>query len=356
MAELRADGIGKTFADGTRALSDVSFTARSGQVLGLLGPSGCGKSTLLRVVAGLEEATAGTLTLDGERFDRRPPGERGIGFVFQNYALYPHLSVRRNLSLALEVQGLGRDEIEARVRDTAQRLGIDSLLDRRPRQLSGGQQQRVALGRALARRPRLFLMDEPLSNLDALLRESMRSELKALFRSLDAIVLYVTHDQAEALGLADEVLVLKDGVIRQRAAPLDLYRRPADAFTATFVGSPRMTLWTGVREADDFAVGRVRLRVPSGLPGRDLQLGLRPEDVEVLDAPASDAWPARIRVAEPMGDRVLLTLDVMGETLRALVPAREWAGDVHVRAPASRQHWFDGRTGKRIETAGCHPS
>jgi multiple sugar transport system ATP-binding protein len=347
VGELRAEGIGKVFPDGTRALSDVSFVAEPGRVLGLLGPSGCGKSTLLRIVAGLEAATEGRLLLDGEGFDGRPPGERGVGFVFQNYALYPHLSVRRNLSLALEVQRLPPDEIDARVLDAARRLGIDALLERRPRQLSGGQQQRVALGRALARRPRLFLMDEPLSNLDALLRESMRSELKALFRSLDAIVLYVTHDQTEALSLADEVLVLKDGVVRQRAAPLDLYRRPADVFTATFVGSPRMTLWRGARDGNDLVAGRLRVPIPAGVDGADLWVGIRPEDVEVLDGPSPDAWEARIHVAEPIGDRVLLTLDVAGQALRALVPARTWPEALHVRVPPARRHWFDGPTEKR---------
>jgi multiple sugar transport system ATP-binding protein len=326
----------------------VSFAAQPGRVLGLLGPSGCGKSTLLRIVAGLETATEGRLSLDGERFDDRAPGERGVGFVFQNYALYPHLSVRRNLSLALEVQRLSADAIDARVLETAQRLGLEPLLDRRPRQLSGGQQQRVALGRALARRPRLFLMDEPLSNLDALLREGMRSELKALFRSLDAIVLYVTHDQAEALSLADEVMVLKDGCVRQQAPPLELYRRPADVFTATFVGSPRMTLWRGERRDGDLAVGQVRVPIPPGVAGDDLWVGMRPEDVEVLDQPSADAWPAHIRTVEPTGDRVLLTLDAAGQALRALAPARSWPEQVHVRIAEGRRHWFDGPTERRI--------
>jgi multiple sugar transport system ATP-binding protein len=351
LGELRAEGIGKVFPDGTRALSDVSFVARPGHVLGLLGPSGCGKSTLLRIVAGLEAASEGRLLLDGERFDERAPGARGVGFVFQNYALYPHLSVRRNLSLALEVQGLPADEVASRVQDTAARLGLDTLLDRRPRQLSGGQQQRVALGRALARRPRLFLMDEPLSNLDALLREGMRSELKAIFRSLDAMVLYVTHDQAEALALADEVLVLQDGHVRQRAAPLALYRRPADVFTAGFVGSPRMTLWRGARDGAELAVGRARVPIPAGVVGEDLWVGVRPEDVEVLDAPAPGAWPARVAVAEPTGDRILLTVDVAGESLRALAAPRAWPEDVHVRVDPAKRHWFDARSGRRVEPA-----
>jgi len=352
MGALRAEGITKVFDDGTRALDGVSFVAEPGRVLGLLGPSGCGKSTLLRIVAGLETATEGRLLLDGARFDDRPAGERGVGFVFQNYALYPHLSVRRNLSLALEVARLPRPEIEERVRDTARRLGIEALLERRPRQLSGGQQQRVALGRALARRPRLFLMDEPLSNLDALLRESTRSELKGLFRSLDAIVLYVTHDQAEALSLADEILVLKDGLVRQRAAPLELYQRPADVFTASFVGSPRMALWRGAREDGRLAVGDLRVPIPEGVQGADLWVGMRPEDVEVLDGPSPDAWEARLDVAEPTGDRVLLTLDVAGQVLRALTTFRSLPERLHVRVPAAKRHWFDGVTQRRIDPVG----
>jgi ABC-type sugar transport system ATPase subunit len=352
MPGLQAQGITKVFADGTRALSEVSFTAERGHVLALLGPSGCGKSTLLRIVAGLESATAGRLTLDGAPFDTVAPGDRGVGFVFQDYALYPHLSVRRNLSLALEVQRVPAPEIDARVRDTAARLGIDSLLDRRPRQLSGGQRQRVALGRALARRPRLFLMDEPLSNLDALLREGMRSELKGLFRSLDAIVLYVTHDQAEAMALADEVLVLKDGMVRQRAAPLDVYRRPADVFTATFVGSPRMTTWRGARENGALAVGELRVPIPGGVDTRELVVGVRPEDVTLVDAAAPDAWPARVEVVEPTGDRMLVTLDASGQRLRALVPARELGGTIFVRIPHDRYHWFDAATGRRVATEG----
>jgi multiple sugar transport system ATP-binding protein len=351
MGGLRAEGLTKVFADGTRALDDVSFAAEPGRVLALLGPSGCGKSTLLRIVAGLETATRGSLSLDGQPFDGLPAGARGVGFVFQNYALYPHLSVRRNLSLALEVQRLPGAEIESRVQDVAGRLGLLPLLERRPRQLSGGQQQRVALGRALVRRPRLFLMDEPLSNLDALLREGMRSELKALFRSVDAIVLYVTHDQAEAMGLADEVMVLKDGVVRQRAAPLELYRRPADVFTATFVGSPRMTVWRGVREGESLAVGGLRVPVPPGVEGRELMLGLRPEDVQVLDVAAPDAWSARVEVVEPSGDRALVTLDVAGQRLRALVPPpREGLVDAYVHVPPEKRHWFDAVTEKRVAT------
>ena len=352
MAELRATGISKSFDGGVRALEDVSFTVAAGRVLALLGPSGCGKSTLLRLVAGLEEPTAGELSVDGRNLAGVSPGDRDVGFVFQNYALYPHLSVRRNLSLALEVRRLPAAEVDARIRETAELLGIGTLLDRRPGQLSGGQQQRVALGRALARRPRLYLMDEPLSNLDALLRETMRTELKALFRNLGATVLYVTHDQAEALSLADEVLLLKDGRVRQLAPPLEMYARPADLFAATFVGSPRMTTWRGRRDGSGFIAGEVALDMePSLSTAGDLWLGVRPEDVRVSDASADGGLEAHIELAEPTGDRLLLTLAVKDQMLRALTPPRDWPQRVWVSLPAETRHWFDGRTERRLEAA-----
>jgi ABC-type sugar transport system ATPase subunit len=352
MTELRASGISMTFPGGVRALEDVSFTVAPGSVLALLGPSGCGKSTLLRIVAGLEAPTSGELTLDGRSLAGVSPGDRDVGFVFQNYALYPHLAVRRNLSLALEVRRLAAAEVDARIRETARLLGIEALLDRRPGQLSGGQQQRVALGRALARRPRLYLMDEPLSNLDALLRETMRTELKALFRNLRATVLYVTHDQAEALSLADEVLLLKEGRVRQLAPPLEMYARPADLFAATFVGSPRMTTWRGRVEGSRFAAGGVALDL-SPVPGLagDAWLGIRPEDVRVSEASTADALEANVELVEPTGDRLLLTLAVKDQMLRALTPPRDWPPKVWVSLPAEKRHWFDGRTERRLEAA-----
>jgi ABC-type sugar transport system ATPase subunit len=361
MAELAAEGIGKVFPDGTRALGGVSFRARAGRVLTLLGPSGCGKSTLLRIVAGLETPSEGTLSLDGHRLDTLPPGRRDVGFVFQNYALYPHLSVAGNLSLALRVRRLPRPEIDARVEETARRLGIQHLLGKRPGQLSGGQQQRVALGRALVRRPALYLLDEPLSNLDASLRETTRSELKALFTRVESIVLYVTHDQSEAMSLSDEVAVLRAGAVRQLAPPLELYARPADLFVATFVGSPRMTVWKGQREGSLLRVtagegasasgsATLHLPLPPGLPGTGTLLaGIRPEDAEVSTTPFEGGWEARCTLAEPLGAHVLLTLETGGCRLRALAAAREWPGRLFVRWPADRTHWFDASSERRLE-------
>jgi multiple sugar transport system ATP-binding protein len=347
VGDLVGTNLVKVFPGGARALDGVSFRAREGRVLTLLGPSGCGKSTLLRIVAGLERATSGSLELDGEPIDPRPPGRRDVGFVFQNYALYPHLTVARNLGLALEVRRVPADERRRRVRETAAR----HLLERRPAQLSGGQQQRVALGRALVRRPRLMLLDEPLSNLDALLRETMRAELASLFQREGTTVLYVTHDQSEAMSLSHEVAVLRGGRVLQCAPPLELYARPADLFVATFVGSPRMSVLHGRRDGGQFVSGRVRLSLPRDLPGGGtLAAAIRPEHVEIVGhADATDAFEARRLVIEPVGAQVLLTLQVDGETIRALAPPRDWPERITLRWPPAHVHWFDATSGRRLE-------
>ena len=355
MGELRGERISKVFADGTRALHEVSFVAQPGQVLTLLGPSGCGKSTLLRIVAGLERASSGALTLDGSRFDQLAPGEREVGFVFQNYALYPHLTVARNLGLALAVRGTDPAELERRVRETAELLGIAELLGRRPAELSGGQQQRVALGRALARQPRLYLLDEPLSNLDALLRESMRSELKALFGRVGATVIYVTHDQTEAMSLSDQVAVMRAGRIRQCAAPLELYHRPAELFVATFVGSPTMNLLRGRRDGLRFLVehqagAEQSLELPEGLPGGPrLCAGIRPEDIEVADRELENGWSAERTQAELLGPTTLLSLRAGALEFRALAAPRDWPARLWARWPPDKIHWFDAETEVRLE-------
>ena len=348
--ELRGSRLTKVYPGGVKALDDVSFVAQPGRALTLLGPSGCGKTTLLRIVAGLERPTSGTLELDGAGLDELSPGQRQVGFVFQNYALYPHLTVAENLGLALRVRGVARGERSRRVGEVAEMLGIAGLLERRPAQLSGGQQQRVALGRALARKPRLLLLDEPLSNLDAALREDMRAELKQIFRRLESTVIYVTHDQTEAMSLSDEVAVLRNGRIVQRASPLELYARPADLFVATFVGSPRMTVWRGRVEDGWFECRGARLPLPEGLEGhQDLAVAIRPEHLEVSEVEIPGAWPGELLVAEPMGARSLLTLRVGGEEARALAEPREWPGRLWARMPADRLHWFDGATGARLD-------
>ncbi len=338
----------KVFPGGARALRGVSFRAAPGRVLALLGPSGCGKTTLLRLVAGLESATSGSLTLDGRPLEGVPPGDRDVGFVFQSYALYPHLTVRRNLSLSLEVRKLPREEIARRVSETARLLGLSDLLSRHPAQLSGGQQQRVALGRALVRRPRLYLMDEPLSNLDALLREETRAELKKLFRKLGATVLYVTHDQAEATSLSDDVLLLVDGEVCQQGTPDELYLRPANLFAATFVGSPRMTVWRGRAEGSAFVSGGVRLPLGAAFPdGAEVCAGFRPEDVELAQGDLPGGLEGEVEILEPLGERTLVTLRVGDLRLRALSRPPVPAGRLVARVPPERLHWFDAATGER---------
>jgi ABC-type sugar transport system ATPase subunit len=356
-ADLVIEHVSKDFPDGTRALDDVSLEARAGRVLALLGPSGCGKSTLLRIVAGLEQATAGRVRLGGETLDDVPPGRRGVGFVFQNYALYPHLTVRGNLGLALETAGVERAEVTRRVERTAAWLGIDDLLARRPGQLSGGQQQRVALGRALAREPRLYLLDEPLSNLDAMLREGMRAELRTLFDRVRATVIYVTHDQTEAMSLADDVAVLRGGRVLQVAAPLDLYRRPADSFVARFVGSPRITLWSGRRSGGQLDCGGARVTLPEGLGGGDsLEVGIRPEDVVLARGALDGGWPGRRVRVEPLGAHDLVTFAVGDLECRALAVPGAHDESMWLCWPPECRHWFDAANGRRLETVrgGAH--
>jgi ABC-type sugar transport system ATPase subunit len=247
------------------------------------------------------------------------------------------------------VRGEPREARAARIREVAEMLGLRGLLARRPAQLSGGQQQRVALGRALVRRPRVYLLDEPLSNLDAALRESTRAELKALFRSVSVPVVYVTHDQAEAMALADTVAVLRDGRVVQCAAPAEVYARPADRFVATFVGSPRMSLIEGRVEGGTLRARGVELRLPGdAAPASVAVAGLRPEEVEVLETPAPGAREAAVRLAEPQGARTLLTLSLGGETLRALAAPRAWPDRVWIRWAETSVHWFDGGDGRRL--------
>lgn len=285
MASLSLDGLSKRFGNVT-ALSDVSLRVDDGEFCVLLGPSGCGKSTLLQIVAGLDRQDQGSVLLGGKAVDDLAPRERDVAMVFQNYALYPHMTVSQNLGFGLRMRGIANPEIQQKVQETAHLLGIGHLLDRKPRQLSGGQRQRVAMGRALVRRPRLFLLDEPLSNLDAQLRIKVRLELKRLHRKMNTTILYVTHDQVEAMTLGDKVVVMREGQVHQIGTPETIYDRPADTFVATFVGSPMMNLFQGelIREdrylkfrCPDFSL-HVRNLVQD-LAGKRVAVGVRPEDI-----------------------------------------------------------------------------
>jgi multiple sugar transport system ATP-binding protein len=298
----------------TPVLDDVSLTIEKREFIAFLGPSGSGKSTLLRIIAGLESADAGEVWLEGRRIDALPPGERGIAMVFQHYALYPHMSARENMAFGLRNARVARDEIERRIANAAEVLEIEPLLDRKPAAMSGGQRQRVAIGRALVKEPKLFLLDEPLSNLDAALRLRTRVELAQLKQKVDAAVIMVTHDQAEAMTLADRIIVINDRTIQQVGPPMEIYSRPANTFVAQFVGSPAMTLlpaelMDGPGGAATLKLGdgsRVETAVPSaGLPHGGLRLGLRPENVRV-GGRGTALTRARVELVERLGERTLI--------------------------------------------------
>ena len=319
MAELELRAISKSFRD-QPVLRDISLQVPNGSFTILLGPSGCGKSTLLRIIAGLDSQTSGEVLIDGKEVDHLPPAERDIAMVFQQYALYPHLSVRDNLAFALKMRRVPRQVIDDRITEAAQLLDIQALLDRKPKDLSGGQRQRVAMGRAIVRKPKLFLFDEPLSNLDAQLRTSMRIELKKLQQRLQATMIYVTHDQVEAMTLGDRIVVLEGGRIRQMDGPQRTYAAPADPFVASFIGTPPMNLWEGTVTAQGseavFRVGDMILRLPAGLLPADstqtttLTLGIRPEDIALQESSEAIPITGTVELVEDLGADLLLHCQV----------------------------------------------
>ncbi len=335
MASVTLDGIRKTYPNGHVAARDLSLEIADGEFMVLVGPSGCGKSTALRVIAGLETPTGGRVLIGGRDVTGLPPQERDIAMVFQSYALYPHMTVRENLGFGLRMRGANPSAIGERVVRAADSLGLGQVLDRKPGQLSGGQRQRVALGRAMVREPKAFLFDEPLSNLDAKLRVETRAELARLHRRLAATIVYVTHDQEEALTLGGRVAVLRDGVVEQIAPPMELYRHPATAFVGGFVGSPAMNF------------------LPGDVMGRSdgTTLGVRPHDMALVAAGAGDL-DARVDVVEPRGSELLVHLrpgSAEGD-LRVVAPPEPMVRPdttVGVRFDRERLHWFD-REGRRV--------
>jgi multiple sugar transport system ATP-binding protein len=350
MADLQIKTLHKSFGD-TPILHGVDLDIRDGEFLVFVGPSGCGKSTLLRCIAGLEEITAGELFIGGAKVNDVPPSKRGIAMVFQNYALYPHMTVAENMAFGLRLAGASKAEREAAVRKAAQILQIEPLLDRMPKALSGGQRQRVAIGRAIVRKPGVFLFDEPLSNLDAALRVQMRVELSQLHDELKTTMIYVTHDQTEAMTLADRIVVLNHGRIEQVGAPLDLYHRPANCFVAGFIGSPKMNFLpceliaatateASVRLTDGVEVA-VAADARSLAPGSRLTLGIRPEHLQTGPVGAAHAIPARVKVAERLGDRTFLHVAVEGMSA-ALVVAAE-AGNPLTTGDAAGLAFAPGR-------------
>jgi multiple sugar transport system ATP-binding protein len=314
MPGVELAGVSKAFGRGDGAglaVRDVTLTVAEGEFLVLVGPSGCGKSTLLRMVAGLEEVTSGEIRIGGRRVNDLAPRDRDVAMVFQNYALYPHMSVFENLAFGLKLRKVARDEIRRRVETAAGALGLERYLERRPRELSGGERQRVALGRAMVREPKVFLFDEPLSNLDARLRVEMRAEIRRLHHRVGATVIYVTHDQVEAMTMGDRIAVLKLGVLQQVADPHTLYARPANTFVAGFVGSPPVNLFEGRVGADGasvevqgarWSVGDAQRAALAGRAGAEVTAGVRPEDLQTAQA----GLPATIEIVEPLGSETLI--------------------------------------------------
>jgi multiple sugar transport system ATP-binding protein len=347
MAAVSFDEVTKQFGQSTIAVDHLNLTVNEGEFLILVGPSGCGKTTALRMVAGLEQVTSGEIAIDGRVVNDIVPTERDIAMVFQNYALYPHMSVFDNIAFPLRQQKVKKAAMRERVGEAARLLNIEELLARKPRELSGGQRQRVAIGRALVRRPKAFLMDEPLSNLDAKLRVQMRAELLSLHQRIGISTIYVTHDQTEATTLGDRVVVMRHGVVQQVDAPERLYRKPANMFVAGFIGSPAMNFVQGTLSNGGVALGSHSVTVPSanGHSG-PVVVGIRPEDVVVADGP--DALPAQIEITEQLGPEMLVHLDVPGLTLAAAdgdEPRSD--GRLVARAPGT----FKGGRGDRVGVA-----
>jgi multiple sugar transport system ATP-binding protein len=363
MARISLEHIDKTYPNGYVAARDLSLDVKDGELLVLVGPSGSGKSTVLRLMAGLERVTDGVIRIGDRDVTDLPPQQRDIAMVFQNYALYPHMTVRQNLGFGLSIRKQPPALIEERVQAIAASLGLEALLDRKPAQLSGGQRQRVALGRAIVREPLAFLFDEPLSNLDAQLRVETRVELSRLHRKLGATMVYVTHDQSEALTLGDRIAVLKEGVLQQIATPMELYQRPANKFVAGFIGSPAMNFIEGViqrSETEGRGAGMctfkgidLTLDVPcdNEADGR-VFLGVRPQHIEVT-ADGQNRPKAEVGVVEPMGNEQIVYVTLSGgDKLVAVAPPQDpiKPGDiVSIRIRPEGVHIFDAESGKRID-------
>ncbi len=342
MASIRLEKVSRIFPKNLRALKDVSFEIKDREIVTVLGPSGCGKSTLLRIVAGLDQPSSGEVWIGGRQVNGVPPKDRDVAMVFQSYALYPHMSCYENLALNLTLKKMPRPEIDRRVRDTARLLEIDDLLDKKPRELSGGQRQRVAVGRALIRKPKAFLFDEPLSNLDAILREKVRHELKSLFARIEATVLYVTHDQVEATTLADRTVVLDRGVIQQISDPETLYSNPGNLFVASFIGSPAMNLFDATLQAGSLRIGP--RAIPTGLDiSGPVKIGIRPEAVRL-----GGEVPATIALIENLGARFLIETRVDGKPLMVLSDQRPETDSVSLHIDSGDIHVFDENTGRSL--------
>jgi multiple sugar transport system ATP-binding protein len=366
MSQVSLVNVKKVYPGHVQAVSDVNLNIERREFMVLVGPSGCGKTTILRMIAGLEEATDGKIYIGNKLVNDVPPKDRDIAMVFQSYALYPHMTVFQNMAFALKLRKYPKNEIESRVNDAAEILGIKNLLHRKPKELSGGQRQRVALGRAIVRKPLVFLFDEPLSNLDAKLRVQMRTEIKKLHQRLQATIVYVTHDQTEALTMGDRIVVVKDGAIQQVADPITLYDRPVNKFVASFIGSPPMNFLNGVlvRMSDRlyFQNGPFRVRIVDSMVPRlepyankDIVMGTRSEDIYdklfASEASTENTVRATCEVIEPMGAEAFLYLRCGSNTFIARVSGHVRPGvnqDIDLVFDMNKAHFFDKNTERAI--------
>ncbi len=363
MASVKLQGVKKVYPGDIVAVQNADIMIEDKEFVVLVGPSGCGKSTTLRMIAGLEEVTEGEIYIGDRLVNDVPPKDRDIAMVFQNYALYPHMTVYNNMAFGLKLRKRPKKEIEQRVNDAAEILGIQDLLDRKPKALSGGQRQRVAVGRAIVRQPKVFLFDEPLSNLDAKLRVQMRAEISRLHTRLQSTMIYVTHDQVEAMTMGDKIVVLKDGLIQQVASPLELYNKPNNKFVAAFIGSPPMNILNGqlrgengsIRFSDDgnsvdLAIHPSQQQALDKYADKKVLFGIRPEDMEVnasQSAQNGTTLSANVEVVEPMGAEVYLYLDVSGQSMTARINTDhepEVNKPIVLDIDMSKAHFFDADT------------
>ena len=367
MASVKLQGVRKEYEGGVVAVKDVDIDIADKEFVVLVGPSGCGKSTTLRMIAGLEDISAGTISIDGKVVNDVAPKDRDIAMVFQNYALYPHMSVYDNMAFGLKLRKYPKAEIDSRVRDAAQILGIEAYLDRKPKALSGGQRQRVAVGRAIVRKPKVFLFDEPLSNLDAKLRVQMRTEISKLHRRLEATMVYVTHDQTEAMTMGDKIVVMKDGLIQQTNSPLNLYHTPINKFVAGFIGSPAMNFMDGTISEkkglvfvehgtkNSMKLPNDRVKKLRPFVGKEVWLGIRPEHVTEQggkNGASNTQVRVNVEVVEPMGNEILVYFSTAGTTqyVSRIISAQEpKAGSrMGMTFDMSQAHFFDKITEKVI--------
>ncbi|MEZ2131471.1 MULTISPECIES: sn-glycerol-3-phosphate import ATP-binding protein UgpC [unclassified Sinorhizobium] len=357
MAEIRIESVQKTYGR-NQVVHGVDLNFRSGEFVVILGPSGCGKSTLLRMIAGLEDISSGEIAIDGKVVNQLEPRERGCAMVFQNYALYPHMDVAANMGYALKVAGVPRAERDRRIKETARIVGLEDYLDRKPAQLSGGQRQRVAMGRAIIREPKVFLFDEPLSNLDAKLRVQMRVEIRRLHKRLSATSVFVTHDQVEAMTLADKLVVMNKGNVEQVGTPLEIYNQPRTRFVGSFIGSPAMNFLEGSfsSNGENFLFDGIPLSIDPALgkrhAGQPTALGIRPEHVRIVPPGTSDSIPATVDFVEELGAGRVIHSDINGSNFAISVSDHTTGTTgqpIALQLPRQHVHLFSHDTGLRLD-------